>query len=289
MAGAAHSPRAHIREKVWLVRFTLSTRVTSALSPREFVELAVDAGYSALLPDAALLPWDSPTGAAEELGACAAGSGIEICAYDPGVGRLAESGPSPDAIDRARSAAGLAGAMGCRRLILPASARPTQPRELPACLAEEARSIRELIDSLSGPALDICIPFEINTLAHDHFGAVGLLQCIDRYNVQIVFDVAELFAARVDSPDKALRGVEDRLGLFVLRDFRSEEGTPVPERLTKGTVDWQPLTQRLTQVTFDGPVVIGTCPADGPGDDVGEFVRDELATARLLFGVTTKS
>lgn len=265
------------------MKFTLSTRIAPSLSPQEFVELAAEVGYSALLPHGAVLPWDSPKAAAEALGSCAADSGIEVCAYDPGLGRLAESDEPSAEVERARRAGELARAMNCRRLILHASARPSQPRELPARLFREAQWIQELIDSSPDDPLGICIPIEPNTLAHDHFNAVGLLQRIDRFDVQIVFDPAELYAARADFTDKAVRAVEDRLGVFILRDFRSEAGKPLPARLAEGAVDWRPLLQRLTQIRFEGPVVVGTHLAEIGAEDVGELVRGELATARHLF------
>jgi sugar phosphate isomerase/epimerase len=270
------------------MKFSLSTRTVPALSPRERIRLCAETGYDALCLDGAFLPWDSSRRSAEEVRAAATEARIEIAAYDPGLGRFAESNDASAILEKVRAAAELAKAMNCRRLVLHVSARPSQPRELLSRMKEEAQRIRELIDALSGESLDVCLPIEPGTLAHDHFAAVGLLQWVDRFDAQLVFDAAELYAARADFTDRALRSVEDRLGVFLLRDFRFGDSGPVAEPLTKGIMDWLPHLQRLAQIHFDGPVVLGSHLPVGAGEDVRKAICAELATARALLEHATK-
>jgi len=270
------------------MKFALSTQVVPAESPAGVIRLCAETGYDGLCLDGGFLPWDAPRRSAEEIRAAAADSGVAIAAYQPGLGRFAESGDPSAMLEKARAAAELAKAMDCRRLVLHLSARPAQPRELLSRMKEEADRIREFIDALSGSPLDVCLPIQSRTLAHDHFAAVGLLQWVDRFDAQLLFDAAELYAARADFTDKALRSVEDRLGVFLLRDFRFGDRGPVAEPLTKGIMDWRPHLQRLAQVQFDGPVVLCSHLPVPAGGDVRQAVLAELAAARGLLEQATK-
>ena len=269
------------------MEFALSTRMFRALPTGEVMRLAKDAGYSAIALDGERLPADASVERAQEIHSLAQEDGLEIATYDPLVGRFAEEGALPVAFEEAKAAARLSEAMGCRRLIVHPSTRPRDPVRLMECLQAEARGIQRLVDLFRERPLEICIAMRPGSLAHDHFAIAGLLQWVDRFEARVVFDAVELFQAREGASEDALRSVEDRVAVFLLRNCRfDEEGGQVDTPLLGGIVDYRPHLRRLRDTGYGGPVVLCSHFPAEPHVLATEAAGKEILSAKSLLEIS---
>lgn len=267
------------------MEFALSTRMFSALPADEVMSLAKDAGYSAIALDGERLPAGASVERALEIHALAQEHGLEIAAYDPLVGRFAEAGVPSVAFEEAQAAARLSEALGCRRLIVHPSDRPRDPAALMEYLQAEADRIQKLVDEFQGGPIEICIAMRPGSLAHDHFAIVGLLQWVDRFEARVVFDAVELHRAREGASEDALRSVEDRVAVFLLRNFRfDEQGGPIDTPLLGGIVDYRPHLRRLHDTEYGGPLVLCSHFPAEPHVLAPEAARIEISSAKGLLG-----
>lgn len=267
------------------MKLALNTCGFPELPIQECMALAREIGFPAIYLDGLHLPANTSSAQAREVAQAACAQGVEIAAYDPGVGKFAES-PSPsESFQKASAAADLAHTLNCRHLILHSSSRPPLPSQLHRLVQEEARWLRELSDAHKEQQLELCLCFKLHSLMNDPFCALGLLHCIDRLNAQVVFDPAALYAGRIHCSVKALQTVEDRMALFLLHDIRLVDGSAsaadVP--LGQGILDFRPFLRRLHEIRFRGPLV-ATLYAGDLGIQPRERANREFLAVQALLG-----
>jgi hypothetical protein len=143
---------------------------------------------------------------------------------------------------------------------------------------KEAQIISEVLDSDLAQDIEVCIKIQPQTLAHDHYSSIGLLQLIDQFSARMIMDPIELCKAGLDYSVTALRAISDRLGMFVLRGVRHTVDGFEDVPLSQTTLYMQEHLGRLFETDFQGFLLLGTHLPASERSPL-EATRDELKAA----------
>jgi sugar phosphate isomerase/epimerase len=252
-----------------MLRFALSSQACSQVPCKEAIALAAEAGFQGyhliLGPEMTETDLEEVKRASQEVG-------LEITSVE--WIRQASSGTREEleaAIDSAT-------VLGSPRLVIETSPRPANPAEMTMSFQREAQIISGVLDSDRAQDIEVCIKIQPQTLAHDHYSSIGLLQLIDRFSARLMMDPVELCLAGTDYSVTALRAIHDRLGMFVLRGVRHTGGGFEDVPLSCTTLYMQEHLGRLLETDFQGFLLLGThLPASE--QSLLDAIRDELKAA----------
>ncbi len=257
-----------------MLRFSLSSQACSQLPCKDAIALAAEAGYQGyhliLRPEVAgTVETDLAAAkqAAEEVGL-----GISSLEW------LRQTDSSSAFEEELGDAIEAAFTIETPRLVISASPRPAKPAALATALYQEAQIISNVMDRKKAQNIEVCLGIRPQTLAHDHYSATGLLQLINQLSIRLMMDPVELCLGGADYSETALRSIQDRLGLFVLRGVRHTADGFEDVPLNQTTLYLQQHLARLMRADFQGFLLLGT-HVPVAGQPVRDVIKNELRSA----------
>lgn len=234
-----------------MLRFALSSQACSQATCKDAFTYAAEAGYQGyhLVLGSSLKETELAEAkrASQEVGL-----GITSVEW------VRQSQSSSDMKQELENAIEAAVALKAPKLVIGASARPVKPAEMTMYFQREAQIIGRALDSEKAQDIEVCIKIQPQTLAHDHYSSIGLLQLIDRFSAQLILDPVELCMHGADYSVTALRAIHDRLGMFVLRGAKHTTDGFEEASLSQTTLYLQQHLARLIEKDFRGFLLLGT-------------------------------
>lgn len=278
------------------MRLALFTRMLEDCCLEDVIEIAANVGYDGieLMGRAPHLPPDTPKARVRELAHRIADRGLSVpClgAYAGGFSQLEESDRRQQ-LEQLERLTEMAVAFKCPLVRIWAGG-PEPERATAAHWQRAAEGLQRSAEIAAACGVNLGLELHYCYLQQDVPGVLHLLELVDRPNLGVIYDPANLYVAGEDyGPAIVCRLGRQILHVHVKDSVRADAPAPGvagppsyfyrPQPLGQGRVDYGPVLAALRDIGYTGYLSAETRLPEGDNRSLAEHER--LAMARLVAG-----